>query len=825
MKKFYVALLALSFLVDAQAQHSPDREEAWKELYRESAPIENALVHTRLEVSFNYDSSLLYGKAQITLKPHFYATNHLTLDAKSMLIHKVYLIGTKNTPLKYEYNDEQLSIQLDKTYKKGEQYKIGIEYTAQPDKRIAEAGSAIRSDKGLYFINPKGEDKEKPVQIWTQGEPESNSVWFPTIDKPNQKTTQEIYMTVPQKYVTLSNGLLLSQKANGNGTRTDYWKMDKPHAPYLFFMGVGDFAIVKDKYKNIDVHYYVEKEYEPVARKIFGHTPEMIGYFSKLLGVEYPWSKYHQLVARDYVSGAMENTTAVIHADAAHQDARSLKDKNTWEGTIVHELFHHWFGDLITTESWSNLTVNESFANYSQYLWDEYKYGKDEADYNNAEEMNGYLFSGSEEKNLVRFYYERPLDMFDAVSYNKGGRILHMLRNHIGDDAFFTSLNVFLKRHAYQAVEAHQLRLAFEEVTGKDLNWFFNQWYFGNGHPVLDIKTAYNADTKKASVIIEQKQEFADPFKLPVAIDIYHNDKKVRHQVWVNNKIDTFYFDAATKPGLINVDGDKVLLTEKHENKTGEEYLHQFKYAGLYMDRLEALIWASQNATSEVAKSIFTAALNDKFYQVRRDALSFIRTNIEFINTNLTAIEKIANTDPSGIAKGAALEVLAVKKDQKYAELFKKNLYDSSYYVAGAALKGYLAVQPAEAMKAAEEIAKSKTSGKLSGAIMEAFLRSEKPENFAIAVKMFKDLPLSQEKFNYVQPIVSSLIGINDTERFKQLFDIVEAFKQELKPHNVNQYVDQLYTQLVNEKRKNTDPSLKAALEEQIKYVQQFIGK
>ena len=147
--------------------------------------------------------------------------------------------------------------------------------------------------------------------------------------------------------------------------------MDLPHAPYLFFMGVGDYAIIKDKYKNIPVDYYVEKEYAPVAKKIFGETPAMIGFFEKIIGVPYPWPKYEQIVGRDYVSGAMENTTATLHQESAYQNARQLVDGNSWEEVIAHELFHQWFGDLVTTESWSNITLNESFADYSETLWDD----------------------------------------------------------------------------------------------------------------------------------------------------------------------------------------------------------------------------------------------------------------------------------------------------------------------------------------------------------------------------------------------------------------------------------------------------------------------
>jgi aminopeptidase N len=349
--------------------------------------------------------------------------------------------GANKTQLKYQYDGLQLFIKLDKMYKGAEKYTIFIDYISKPDELKVEGSAAITDAKGLYFINPLGEDKEKPIQIWTQGETEANSVWMPTIDKPNQKSTEEIYMTVPTKYVTLSNGKLMSQKKNTNGTRTDYWKMDLPHAPYLFFMGVGDFAIIKDYYKGKEVNYYVEKKEAPFAKEVFGNTPAMIQFFSTKLGVEYPWVKYSQIVGRDYVSGAMENTTATLHQESAYQNSRQLKDGNIWEETIAHELFHHWFGDLVTAESWSNLTLNESFANYSEYLWDEFKYGKDSADEHNLDNLIGYLQSGSENKDLVRFKYSDKEDMFDGVSYNKGGRILHMLRNYVGEDAFFKSLN------------------------------------------------------------------------------------------------------------------------------------------------------------------------------------------------------------------------------------------------------------------------------------------------------------------------------------------------------------------------------------------------
>ena len=321
------------------------------------------LIHTKLKVDFNFSNQTMNGEAWITLTPHFYETNTVVLDAKAMIINSVTLI---NKPLSFEYkNKRKLEIKLPKVYKKGEELTLYIDYVAQPEKVYQKGSTAITSAKGLYFINADGKDKNKPTQIWTQGETEASSCWFPTIDAPNQKTSQEIYITVPKKYVTLSNGKLISQKTK-DGNRTDYWKLDQKHAPYLFFMGIGEYEIIKDQYKDIPVHYYVEKEYAPYARDIFGNTPEMIGFFANKLGVEYPWNKYHQIVGRDYVSGAMENTTAVIHGESVYQKPGQLIDENMKENTIAHEIFHHWFGNLVTTESLSNLTLNESFSNYGE---------------------------------------------------------------------------------------------------------------------------------------------------------------------------------------------------------------------------------------------------------------------------------------------------------------------------------------------------------------------------------------------------------------------------------------------------------------------------
>jgi len=304
---------------------------------------ENDLIHTKLDLKFDWAKQHVLGKAELTLKPHFYDTDELTLDAKGFDIHKIAMNGRD---LKYDYDGEFLVINLGKTYKRSDKYTLQIDYTAKPAEQKDKGGSAaITSNQGLFFINHDGSDPEKPQQIWTQGETEWNSRWFPTIDKPNERCTQEMYLTVQDKFKTLSNGVMVSSNKNSDGTRTDYWKMDQPHAPYLFMITVGEFAVVKDNWKGKGVNYYVEQEYEAHAKAIFANTTEMLSFFSDKLGIEYPWPKYSQVVVRDYVSGAMENTSAVIYGDFVQQTTNDLIDDDN-DKIVAHELFHHWFGDL-----------------------------------------------------------------------------------------------------------------------------------------------------------------------------------------------------------------------------------------------------------------------------------------------------------------------------------------------------------------------------------------------------------------------------------------------------------------------------------------------
>ncbi|PPK87590.1 aminopeptidase N [Neolewinella xylanilytica] len=683
------------------------------------------LLHTKLEVSFDWEEEQVIGKATLRLKPIFRPSNELTLDAKNLNFNAITM--EDGTELEYTYDDarEHVTITLDKAYTRGQEYTVVFDYTATPAE-TGTAGGAITSDKGLFFINPRGEEGDKPRQIWTQGETENNSRWFPTIDKPNERTTQELYVTVDDQYETLSNGTLVSSEPAGDGKRTDYWKMDLPHAPYLFALVVGDFEIVEDEeWNGIPINYYMEPEFADHATSIFPYTREMLTFFSELTGVEYPWPKYSQVAVRDYVSGAMENTTAVIFGEFMNGTDRDLIDVDVNEKIVAHEMFHHWFGDLVTCESWSNLTLNEGFANYSEYLWMEKKHGKDAADYHQMEEWQGYFGSvqNSPPHELIWYDYDDKEQMFDAHSYNKGGAVLHMLRHYVGDEAFFASLQYYLNRHEYSAVEVDELRMAFEDTTGEDLSWFFDQWYLSAGHPQLRITSDY-ADGN-VSLRVEQLQDTDNNvpavFRIPVDVDVYTNGTAERHRILIDMRDQTFTLPAGLEPEVVVFDPQHQLLAETDFQKTPEELAAQYRYAPALLDRYVAVgQLAGMSSEPELKDEILTAALQDSFYAIRGVALQSLEEPSE---AQLAIVREIARNDDRSQVRATALGLLTQIEDGELAPIATEALEAEAYSVVAAGLQALVAADPegaSEAAGALEEIDNQDISAALAGIYSES---------------------------------------------------------------------------------------------------------
>ncbi|OWP64025.1 peptidase M1 [Hymenobacter amundsenii] len=774
--------------------------------YRVTPRKANELVHTKLAVRFDYAKRYLYGQAELTLKPHGVATDSLVLDAQGMDIKTVELQqGITRLPVKFNYNQRQLLIQLGRKMPAGQAYTIRIDYTAKPDELDAKGSTAIGEAKGLYFINPDSAVAGKPVQIWTQGETESNSAWFPTIDKPNQKTTTEISLTVPAKYVTLSNGRLTGQTPAGPGLRTDTWRLDEPCAPYLVMLAVGDFRITRDTWRGKEVSYYLEPQYAAQARAIFGRTPAMLEFFSQRLGVDFPWPNYRQVVVRDYTAGAMENATASLFGEQAQGTARELLDweYNGVEREIAHELFHHWFGDYVTAESWSNLTMNESFANFSEVLWAEHAHGPDAGAEQAERSRRNYLRDLSNHtKPLVRFQYAHQEDLFDNVTYQKGGSILNMLRAELGEDVFFRGLQRYLTQNAFGTGEPHQLRLALEEASGRDLNWFFEQWYYRAGHPIVTIDYHWDATRKRESVIIHQTQA-GTPFRLPLQVDIYTNGRARRYAATLRHAVDTLYFPAATRPELVNVDAEKVLLWQKQDHKTLANFAYQYRHAPHYLDHREALTAAQNQPTDPLAHQILLGGLRDQSAALRQSAIEALDLKNTALRQAATPeLARLATTDSVPRVRAAALLALGSLREKRYLAVFSQALGSRSYAVQGAALQGLLPLDPAQALARATAF-EADNQGALTVALANVYGAAGGPAQWPLMLTKF-DAADPNGRFGMLDGFIEILGRLDDATALEQGLTRLRDLTVKFKPYVDSQRIIGLLRQV--QQRQATRP-------------------
>lgn len=625
--------------------------------YRATKTVTYDILHTDLDLGFDYQNQFVLGKALLDITPYFYPIEEITLDAVGFEIKE---IKVQNAIIKnYTYDGKSLTVPLGKVYKKGDKFQVFIDYIAKPSQNQSiENFGAITSDNGLFFIDPLGTDPDKPTQIWSQGETENNKRWFPTFDKPTERFTQSIKLTVPDMYKTLSNGKLKESIKLPNNMRRDHWVQEKPHAVYLTMVAVGEWSVTDDLWQNVPLMYYVDQNFAPTAKQIFNHTPEMLSFFSGVLKYQYPWDKYAQVAVKDFVSGAMENTTAVIFGDFVQKNEKELIDNDN-DYIVAHEMMHHWFGDLATCEDWSNLTLNEGFANYAEYLWAEHKYGRDKADHHRMEELSGYLsqvYSGGAHP-LIDYFYTDKNKMFDAHSYNKGGLVLHHLRYYLGDEAFFEGLHHYLTKNANTSVEADELRIAFEDISGQDLHWFFDQWFFGTGHPNLDIQYQYDSTNKTVTIDVNQEgtsDDFTKPFALPLDVAMYYEGSPTQwEKVWVKKLRDTIVIhNVASKPDVINLDGNNTLIGLTQENKTAEEYKKQFRLSPLVFDKIVAI----SRLTGDDLLEIIPVGMKEKYAFIRQNTINSIPE--ESLSNFTETLQDLAMTDPNSEVRAAAFQAL-----------------------------------------------------------------------------------------------------------------------------------------------------------------------
>lgn len=539
----------------------------------------------------------------------------IVFDAIDLVIEEVF-DGT-GSELRFDQSSKKVSIYLRQPAHSGEHGKVVIKY------------HVIEPRGGLYFIAPDADYPDRPWQLWTQGQDQDNRYWIPCHDAPNEKAATEMIVTVDERFGAISNGKLLGCTENASEkTRTFHWKQSIPHASYLITLCVGEFTELNETWKNsrgdeIPVTYYTIPGRERETKHCFGKTPAMMDFFSKKIGVDYPYDKYAQVVAWDFIYGGMENTSASTQTEyTLHPE--SIEEDYSSEPLVAHELAHQWFGDLLTCKEWSHAWLNEGFATYFESLWMENEHGKDEFLYEifANEEIYKAEDGGAYRRPIVTNVYLNPADIFDRHLYEKGARVLHMLHRMVGDEQWWRAIHRYVSLHFAKTVETIDLRRIFEETTGLSLSWFFEQWVYRGGHP--DIKATYEwlDEKKQIKLSLSQKQkvdELTSLFRMPLKFKVVTSTGEAVYDFEFSDHEQTFWFNCAEKPAFVSLNPENTVLGNWDFNPGRELLIYQLLHDKDVMGRVFAANKLAKDHSRQSIDALGEALGKEKFWGVQSE--------------------------------------------------------------------------------------------------------------------------------------------------------------------------------------------------------------
>jgi aminopeptidase N len=592
------------------------------------------------------------------------------LDAEEFTVTSV--LDADGRPLAFDQTATELTVHLSRPFLFGEEFAFTCFYHGQ-DPKI-----------GLKFVD---ESADNPRIVFSDSWPDNVHHWFPCFDYPNDKVTNEIVATVERGLKVAANGRLVGVFEDpAAGTVTYHWSQDQPHSTYLVFLAAAPYVVVRDSYKTLPISYWVYPQDEAKAGPTYGKTPKMMEFFNRIFGYDYPWRKYDQISVPS--GGGAESTSATAMTHRIMVDERGEPDFPAI-GIVSHELAHQWWGNLITLRSWAHAWLNESFGTYSDYLYHRYEMGEDEGALNLRNKLDSYLREARTRyiRPIVTDRYEKPGDMFDAHTYPKGARVIHMLRSLLGDEPFFKTLRHFLHRYAFDTVDTADFIRSVKSVTGQNLDWFFDQWLFKPGHPAFEVKSVWNADAKVVRLAVAQVQDFArgvPVFRAPVAIKLVTARATEIREIWVDKREETFELPLSERPLLVRFDADNVLIKEITFPKERDELLFQLENDDVIgrMDAAGALAAFGDNP--RIATALIASLRNDPFWAVRKGALE---TLAKIGPKDGVAIFKRACQDPHSQVRAAALVALGDLKDRRLLEFYKGTFRkDPSYRVQAEAL-------------------------------------------------------------------------------------------------------------------------------------------
>ena len=667
------------------------------------------LQNIRTHLWFDLDQRAIRGEVTETVATLRENVTELKFDSVGLNIQGVAVDGGA---AKFSVTPNDLIVQLAHPAAAGEKHEILIHYDGKPK-------------KGLYFVLPDANYPSQPKEIWTQGEAEDTRYYIPLYDYPNDRTTSEMLLTVPAAWITLSNGRLAGVTTEPDGERTWDWKQTQPLSTYLISVVAGEFTERDDSWRGIPLRYAVPRGEESKIEPTFFETKEMLDLFTSKLDEPYPWAQYAQAALDDFVAEGMENTSATsITTHSLVNPALAPEDRDGADDVVSHELAHQWFGDLVTCKDWGNLWLNEGFADFFQRAWSEHRFGRDEYEFDFWRDQNQWvrqprLFPVP----IVSRDFEDSTEYQDNV-YDKAGWVVRMLRDKLGDDAFWAALHRYLETNKGQNVVTADLQKAVEQATSVNVDKFFEQWVYGAGAPKFDVSYTYDPEAHEVKLAVKQTQKVEGRvglFDVRVDVEIATEKTRQTHTVEINQASQTLTFAADDAPLMVVFDkGDKVLKSLEFK-RDAAQLAYQLRNGAATPDRAEAAVaLGAIKDDPRAVNALGEAALHDSFWGVRVEALRALG-RIGGIEAEKRVLAAIRDQEP-WVRSAAVRELGNFKGDDSLpSKLGKIAANDSAYSVQAAALEALAGIHAPNAFETLRAAVKTESPDDV---IRDAALRS-----------------------------------------------------------------------------------------------------
>lgn len=477
------------------------------------------------------------------------ALNSIKLNAvnSSLLIDSVRLAGVSFT-----HSANFLTINLDRIYQPGEDAEVKIYY----HHKNVEDG-AIYSTGGFFF---------------TDCEPEGARKWFPCYDSPSDKATVEVTATVPYNVKLGSSGKLQDSTVNGQFI-TYHWKSRDPVATYLVVITSRiNYKLDIVNWINPNTNdtipmrfYYNSSENPKPMESIIG---DMTSFYSNEFG-DHPFEKNgFATLNNEFAWGGMENQTLTSLCP------------NCWQTSLLaHEFAHQWFGDMITCATWADIFLNEGFATWTEAHYTEHISGYEAYKNELAGNASYYISANPGWAICEPSWATNTPDvntLFNyAITYMKGSCVLHQLRYVLGDSLYFAGIKAYATdtlNFKYKSATIPQFRDKMEEVTGLDLDWFFNEWIFSANHPIYqNVYSIKDIGDGKWWLSVKMKQQMSSTYwQMPVTFRVQFDgfqDTTLTVFNSMNNEIFNFIFDK--KPVGFSFDPDNDILLKEGSTVLG----------------------------------------------------------------------------------------------------------------------------------------------------------------------------------------------------------------------------------------------------------------